>query len=214
VSVTRSRLTFEQFLAQCPDQRIVEWVGGEAVEHVPPVTRHQQVLGFLHSLLLAFAQWSGQGEVIVAPFLMRLSLEGPAREPDILFVARDSLARILPDRLEGPADLAVEIVSDDSVARDRAEKFYEYQEFGVREYWLIDPRPRRQRADFWVRNAAGIYTPAADDAAGVYRSTVLPGFWLRPTWLSAEPLPSSLAAFGEIAGLPPEVIRAISRRQP
>jgi len=29
----------------------------------------------------------------------------------------------------------VEVISDDSVARDRADQFYEYQTAGVQEYW-------------------------------------------------------------------------------
>lgn len=42
--------------------------------------------------------------------------------------------------LDGPADLVVGIVSPDSVGRDRGEKFYEYAQGGVPEYWLIDPQ--------------------------------------------------------------------------
>ena len=52
--------------------------------------------------------------------------------------------------LDGPADLVIEVISDDSVTRDRVEKFDEYLEAGVREYWVIDPRPGQQRALFYV----------------------------------------------------------------
>ncbi len=45
----------------------------------------------------------------------------------------------------GMADLVIEVVSDDSVARDRADKFYEYQTAGIQEYWIIDPHPIRKR---------------------------------------------------------------------
>ncbi len=213
VGVTRSRLSFEEFLALCPDERRMEWADGRAVEHVPPVTRHQEVVRFLYVLLLHFAEVTEAGDVLAGPYLMRLSPDGPAREPDILFVAREHRGRILRDRLEGPADLAVEVISDDSVARDRAEKFYEYQQFGVREYWLIDPRPGRERADFWELDAQGSYQPRALDASGTYRSAVLPGFWLKPGWLRADPLPPTLATFARIAG-PDAVLQALRLRQP
>lgn len=170
------------------------------IEHVPPVTRHQQVAHFLSMLCSLFAEVFELGFVLVPPYLMLLSPEGPAREPDVLFVAKAHSARLLRDRLDGPADLVVEVVSEDSVRRDRADKFDEYQQFGVREYWVIDARPGRERSDFWILDAHGRYRPGEIDADGKYRCTVLPGFWLRPDWLLADPLPSTLATFAQIAG--------------
>lgn len=56
------------------------------------------------------------------------------------FVASEHLDRLKETYLDGPADLVVGIVSPDSVGRDRGEKFYEYAQGGVPEYWLIDPQ--------------------------------------------------------------------------
>lgn len=204
----RERLTLAEYLAREDGARLVEWMDGEAVFHMPPSSRHQEVQAFLFILLRHFADFLGLGRVVPAPYLMLLGPEGPGREPDILFVAHDHMDRILPDRLNGPADLAVELVSNDSVARDRAEKFYEYQEAGVREYWVIDPRPRRQRADFWVLDAEGLYQPAPI-VDGVYRSRMLEGFWLRMAWLQADAPPDPLLCFAEVAGLPPDVTQAL-----
>ena len=211
MSTTQVRVSWDEFLARCPESRLVEWVGGEVVAHTPPLTRHQLVTQFLQVLLLHFAEITRAGVVLPAPYLMRLSPDGPAREPDVLFVAETHRDRIRRERVEGPADLAVEVISEDSVARDRSEKFYEYQRFGVREYWLIDPRPGLERADFWVLDGEGRYRAALPDAEGVYRATVLPGFWLRPEWLRADPLPPTLAALGWIAG--DEAARALRTRE-
>jgi Uma2 family endonuclease len=137
---------------------------------------------------------------------MRAIEGGNAREPDLFFVAAESLGRLTDTELNGPAELAIEVISTDSVLRDREDKFYEYQAGGVREYWIIDPRPKRQRADFYVLDENNIYqpVPAAD---GVYRSTVLPGFWLRIDWLWAEE-PNPLAALAEVVGAE-QLIKAI-----
>lgn len=104
-----------------------------------------------------------------------------------------------PERLEGPADLVIELISDRSLARDRDDKFYEYQAAGVPEYWIIDPRPGKERADFYQLMSAGKYQAALQDANGRYFATVLPNFWLDPNWLWQNPLPNPLALLAAIA---------------
>ena len=210
----RQTVSWEQFLASDDDDRpLREWVGGEVVEHMAASERHQAVVLFLSHLLGLFASFFHLGRVFAGPFAMRLHPEGPAREPDLLFVSQQRLDALTPTHLEGAADLAVEVVSDDSVARDRAEKFYEYQEAGVREYWVVDPRPGRQRADFWVLGQDGRYGPVTADGAGVYRSRVIPNFWLNTAWLLADDLPDPQMTFAQVAGFPPDAVAALQRLQ-
>jgi len=54
------------------------------------------------------------------------------------------------------------------MARDRGDKFYEYQEGSVREYWMFDPRPGKERVDFYVLDEHGRYQPVPVPADGVY----------------------------------------------
>jgi Uma2 family endonuclease len=109
------------------------------------------------------------------------------REPDLLFVAHKHLERLQETYLDGPADLAVEIVSPESAGRDRGERFYEAG--GVAEYWLIDPQ--KERAEFYPLRA-GQYRQVPPDTEGIYRSAELPGFRLRVEWLWQNPLPKAL----------------------
>lgn len=113
----------------------------------------------------------------------------PGREPDLLFVATENLDRLQKNHLAGPADLAVEIISPESRARDRDEKFYEYEQAGIKEYWLIDPD--RERAEFYRLDARGIYE-LVQLGDGVFESAVLPGK-LEPAWFWQEPLPPLLS---------------------
>lgn len=204
----RLRMSYEEFLAWADEDVHAEWVDGEVIVFMPPKTVHQDVVTFLVALLRFFVQFFQLGQALTAPYEMKVDPDSPAREPDILFIARENLARLSEDRLEGPADLIVEVVSDDSVSRDRSDKFYEYQEAGVREYWVIDPRPGKERADFWVLDEQGRYRPVPVDEDGVYRSTVIPGFWLRVDWLWAEEMPDPLLTFAEIVG-PSRVMDAL-----
>lgn len=209
----RLRMTYEEFLAWADEDVHAEWVDGEVVIHMPPKEWHQKVTTLLTTLLQMYVEFFSLGRVLGAPFEMKLQPEGPAREPDVLFVGREHLDRLTADRLSGAADLVVEVVSDDSVARDRAEKFYEYQQAGVREYWVVDPRPGKERADFWVLEEDGRYRPIPPGRDGVYRSVVIPGFWVNVRWLLSQEAPNPLQAFAEIAGLPPETVETLRRVQ-
>ena len=178
------RMTYEEFLAWTDEDTWAEWVDGEVIMLSPASPRHQDIADFLTSVLRMYVEFKEVGRVISAPFQMKLER---GREPDILFVAREHLGRLRESHLEGPADLVVEIVSAESVARDRGEKFYEYEAGGVREYWLLDPD--RKWTEFYCLGEDGRYRTAFAGAEGVYHSQVLPGFRLRVEWLWEEPLP-------------------------
>jgi Uma2 family endonuclease len=199
-------MSYEEFLTSMDEDIHAEWVDGEAIIFMPPKTIHQLIAGFLYQLLAAYADMFGLGTVITAPFEMRILPGHSSREPDILFIARDNLGRLMPERLEGPADLVIELISDSSVARDRDEKFYEYQQGGVGEYWIIDPRPGKQRVDCYRLTPQGKYQAVLPDDGGRYHSAALPGFWLHPDWLWQEPLPAPLRALAAIA---PQALRDV-----
>ena len=154
-SLRKRKMTYEEFLDWCDEDTCAEWVDGE-VEMVSPASReHQGIKIFLVELLSRFVAARNLGVVLDAPFQMKTGPELAGREPDILFVATEQLARLKKTYLDGPADLAIEIVSPESVLRDRGAKFAEYELGGVSEYWLIHREQRR--ADFYQLDAQGRY---------------------------------------------------------
>lgn len=193
------RMSFDEYMQLDHEGRLVEWVDGEVIFHMPPFDEHQRMVEFLDRLIGLFVEMFNLGLLRITPFTMQATPGGPAREPDLLFIETAHLDRVTRQGITGPADLAIEIVSADSVSRDRADKFYEYQDAGIREYWILDPRPGRERADFYVLDAQGRYQPIPIASDGTYHSTVLSGFWLRVQWLwVARPMP--LQALAEIVG--------------
>jgi Uma2 family endonuclease len=187
-------MTYEEFLDWADEDTLAEWVDGEVVMTSPASARHQLVKTFLVRILSSFVELHGLGLLMDAPFQMKLPYSG--REPDILFIASAHLSHLKRTYLDGPADLAVEIVSPESVERDREKKFGEYQAGGVREYWLIDPDIKA--ADFYQLDGSGVYQPVRPDAAGIYHSRELPDFWLRVEWLWQDPLPDPVRALLEV----------------
>lgn len=98
--------------------------------------------------------------------------------------------------LDCPADLVVEIISQESIERDRGTKFVEYEAAGIPEYWLIDPL--RNWAEFYQLDENGCYIPAFAGRQGIYESPMLPGFCLRVDWLWQMPLPPVLDVLREM----------------
>jgi Uma2 family endonuclease len=192
-------LSFEAFLEWCDEDTRAEWVDGEVIMMSPASDEHQNISDFLIGVLRLYNEARQLGWIRSGPFLMRTIVRPSGWEPDILFVARDRMNLVQPTFLDGPADLAVEIVSPESVGRDRGEKFVEYEAAGVREYWLIDPL--REQAEFYQLGADGRYRPGPVDGDGVYRSLVLEGFWLRVGWLWQRPLPPVLSVLKELGVL-------------
>lgn len=180
------KISYEEFLQQLDEDTLAEWVDGEVVVLSPARLEHQLIADFLTAVITAFVQQHGLGQVISAPFQMRLLRTARGREPDILFVAKESLHRLRDTHLEGGANLVVEITSPESLVRDREEKLAEYEMEGIREYWVIDPDARR--VDFFVLAENGRYERRHEDVEGVYHSEVLKGLQLPVHWLWERPL--------------------------
>jgi Uma2 family endonuclease len=151
-------MTYEEFLDWADEDSRAEWVDGRVVVASPASARHQNMVGFVYRIVARYVELRGLGQIFTAPFQQKLLRSG--REPDVLFVASAHLDRLQPprkpNRVVGPADLVVEVVSvPESVERDRVDKFREYQRGGVPEYWVIDPTDHQ--ADFYHLNAQSVY---------------------------------------------------------
>ena len=204
----RLRMSYEEYLAWADEDVRAEWKDGEVIIHMTVKKRHQRVVQFVFTVMDLFVRALRMGAVGTAPVEVLLAPGGPSREPDIFFVRNDQLYRWTEDRLEGGPDLAVEVVSDDSVTRDRAEKYREYEAAGVREYWVIDPRPGRQRAEFHTLDPNGSDQILGPED-GIVRSRVLPGFALRVEWLWQDPAANPLVALSTMGQENPALIAAL-----
>jgi Uma2 family endonuclease len=145
---------------------------------------HDEISGLLIAMLTAFCQAHDLGTIRHDPFQMKTGPKLPGRAPDVLFVSKKNAHRLKRLYVDGPADLVVEIISMGSRSVDRGAKYGEYEQGGVKEYWLIDPE--RKHAEFNGLGRDGTYQllPTPD---GVFRSTVMKGLWLRVDWLWKRP---------------------------
>jgi Uma2 family endonuclease len=142
-----------------PEGERVELLRGRLIEFPSRNTQHQTVCGTLSVLLLDISRASG-GRVLPGPIDVALD-DHTILQPDILYVRR-ARRNLIRDRIEGPPDLVIEILSPNNSRRDRVDKLNLYAQFGVAEYWIVDPAERQ--FDFLVnRNGRFEVQPQQDN---------------------------------------------------
>jgi Uma2 family endonuclease len=87
------------------------------------------------------------------------------------------------------------VISPESRSRDRGDKYYEYEQAGIREYWLIDPI--RKQAEFYRLGSDGIYFAVTIGDDGIFHSDVIADLWLKVDWLWQDPLPTLMSVLKE-----------------
>lgn len=186
-------ISFEDYLREYNSYEggRTEWMAGKVDSYsISNSYKHNELTGFLLILLSAFLELTGRGRVVLAGLPMKYGDDKPAREPDLMIVLTEHAERLLPKYIDGVADIAVEVVSPESVERDYADKLNEYEAAGVPEYWLFDPE--RETTVVHVLGGDGRYRRAALDAQGRLVSEVLRGFALDPALLWQTPYPGSI----------------------
>ena len=179
-------LEFDDFLVQYADKH-AEWHPDGTVEIVVSTyITHNRITHFLGTLLGLYLGFQPTGELLTAPYPQRIG-NLPARAPDLMIIDGARHEAIQPSYLDGPADIAIEVVSPESAERDYSVKYREYEAAGVQEYWLIDAD--RRVFDVHERGADGRYLRRPTDALHRVTSGLLPGFALDARLLWRETLP-------------------------
>jgi Uma2 family endonuclease len=191
-----NRLNFEDFCIIVPDGQKADLINGVIYMASPDNLYAARLFGLLFKLMGDFAEMHDLGEVLGPRVAFRLGDRG-GPEPDVAFVHKDRRQLIHGGYVDGPPDLAVEIISPESVERDYVAKRHQYHEAGVLEYWIIDEE--NHRITLLQLDARGRYREVRP-REGKYISRVLPGFFLRPEWLWQDPLPPKAVLLKEILG--------------
>ena len=160
-------------VAELPEtNRPIELWDGELVMSPSPRPSHQQLVLNLATRLKRYVARKKLGQVFVSPLDVILS---PRRvvQPDVLFIARERLA-IVQDAIRGAPDLVAEVVSEGSWRRDRVDKRGLYEQFGVSEYWILDPEA--QTIEVLVLEKGAYRLHARADADQPVSSQMLPDF--------------------------------------
>lgn len=191
-------LTFDDFCAIVRDGQKADLLDGVIYMASPDSNRSNQINGLLDFLVRGFVSARNLGgAVYVNRFAFQLD-ENNGPEPDLAWVAPDRMHLVEEGRMRGAPTVAVEIVSRDSRQRDWVDKRMKYEAAGVEEYWIIDPIQRR--CEFLRRQENGRYDVVPLEENRIFRSRMIPGFWLNIEWLLATPLPNDYQCLQELLG--------------
>jgi len=192
---TKGLITFDQFYDIVEENVKADLLDGKIIRDSPAIPRHGKTCMWFSTVLTVYVQKFDLGEINGGTTTVRLSsYQGP--EPDIFFVRKSRLGVVGEKYVDGAPDLCIEVISKSSRQRDRGRKFVLYAEYGVKEYWIVDPL--RFTIEFY-ENQDGEWFEIKPDARGRLRSNVLANFWLNSKWFtSVSPLPPVAQALEEI----------------
>jgi Uma2 family endonuclease len=178
--------TFDAFCAVVPDGQKADLIDGVIYMASPDNTDAGKLFMWLAGLMYDFAQSKNSGEVFGNRIAFRLNARnGP--EPDIGYVRKSRLHLVQRGYVDGPPDLAVEIVSPESVERDHVKKRSQYQRAGVPEYWIVD---ELEKEVILLRLGQDGKYREVKPRKGELHSRAMRGFWIRTEWLWQSPLPN------------------------
>lgn len=168
-----------------------EWVQGVAYKMSPVSFIHDHFVYYLRTLLEAYFSLNAIATVVGDPFVMDMPEVGSKREPDLQIILKSNPGQLTATAMIGPADICIEVVSPGSVADDYRDKYAEYEQGGVQEYWILDPQKKATR--FFRRQSTGMYASMPLDEAGNYTTPLLPRFKLHVPTLWLDELPNTVA---------------------
>ena len=132
------KLTYEDYVLIPEDGKRHEIIDGEHYVTPAPNTRHQAVIINLARLIAPFVHDRRLGQLFVSPVDVVLSATNIV-QPDLVFVSAVRASIVTRPNIQGAPDLAIEVLSKGTRQTDENVKRKLYEQFGVQEYWVVDP---------------------------------------------------------------------------
>jgi len=137
-SAPQVKFTYDDFVLFPDDGKRHEVIDGDHYVTPSPSLRHQTISGRLHLALGKYLEANPIGQVWAAPLDVVLS-KFDVVEPDLLYVSSARASILTVPNIQGPPDLAVEILSPGTRKTDEVVKRRAYERSGINEYWIVDP---------------------------------------------------------------------------
>lgn len=136
-----AKITFDQFLVECPEDGLYELVNGEIVEIIS-TRNHMDVADYIRDSFYTQIKNLSLNYVVTNQTAIRTVTQAgveQGRRPDVSIIDRDLWYsdRSAYAAVREPIQLAVEVTSMNWNV-DYIHKLDEYQRLGISEYWVVD----------------------------------------------------------------------------
>lgn len=182
------------FAAWIDEDTRAEWAQGNITIMSPVNSQHDELQGWIYTLLRLIVEDQELGRVGGSELFVRLPEPASRRLTDGFFVSAANEKNFRDTYYDGAPELIVEIVSPDSTSRDYREKFIAYEAAGVKEYWIIDPLSQKVEAHELSR---GKYKQILE-TDGIIKSKVIKTLWIKTSWLWQKKLPKLATVLKEL----------------
>lgn len=185
----KTKWTYEDYLLFPDDGNRHELIDGEHVMTPAPTTRHQRISARLLTVLENFLRQTRLGVVFAAPCDVVLS-DVDVVEPDLLVISTSRRGIITEKNIQGAPDLVVEILSDSTRKTDEIIKRKLYEQYDVKEYWILDPDLETVKIYRKDNTTFGLPIHLTREQHDHLSTPLFPGFQVSLTELFEETAPS------------------------
>ena len=129
-----------------PEDHPSELIDGVIYNMASPALRHQSISGSIYRQLWNYVDaHGGNCTPFIAPTDVRLDRdERTMVVPDVFVICQPDDDRMDNDKyINGAPDLIIEVLSPSTRRKDMFTKLHKYEEAGVREYWIVDPKKEK-----------------------------------------------------------------------
>ena len=128
----------ELFNMELEEGYFYELLNGHIVKKQAPTPQHQKAVVKITTLIENFITERDLGDCYTSPIDVFFDKYNNT-QPDILFIKKERLFIVTKDGIQGQPDLIVEVLSPSTYRTDRIAKMKTHCQFGVSEYWIVDP---------------------------------------------------------------------------
>ena len=163
-------------MPEAPEGPRIELIKGDLFMAPSPTVKHQLILMKLHIAFDDFLKKQSIGKIFIAPVDVLLS-ESDVVVPDFFFILNEHDSIIQEKNVKGTPDFIIEVLSTNE-DQDKLFKKALYEQFKVKEYWIIDAKKNTVEV-FVLSEVSGKYGKGKSHSMqDRVSSTVVQGFSL------------------------------------
>lgn len=155
-ALKQSELTTLEQYELLPEDSHIEVFEGIPYNMASPSQEHQTISVELSTTINNYIKkQNGSCRVFCAPFDVKLN-DSPLAivQPDLLVICDKN--KLDGKRCNGAPDFIIEIVSPGNPSDDYIRKLYYYKNYGVREYWIVDPQRKTVTVNYFENDLLNV----------------------------------------------------------